>query len=237
MKTNNTIFLSICSILAMIIMCGSLPADDKKDKKDDEKHGKKEKTMHKEEPKREEPRGSHASDHKDHGKPGPVVEKTESSSHGKVEKRSTYEPRTVHSSDQGSRVQGVSRVAQVDPKRRSHYTERHEHHSPQWYSTRGWEEDLGYWRTYHRHRYYNDIDGIVIIEPFGEGENTRYVRLDYDTSIAVQRALGRAGYYRGPIDGEIGPGTQLAISDYQRDHGLRATGTVDGPLLDSLQVR
>lgn len=51
---------------------------------------------------------------------------------------------------------------------------------------------------------------------------------------AVQRALARRGYYNGPIDGDIGPGTRAAIARYQRDRGLRPTGVVDSTLLRSL---
>ncbi len=51
---------------------------------------------------------------------------------------------------------------------------------------------------------------------------------------AVQRALSRRGYYNGPIDGDIGPGTRAAIARYQRDAGLRPTGVVDSTLLRSL---
>lgn len=50
----------------------------------------------------------------------------------------------------------------------------------------------------------------------------------------VQQALRRHGYYRGQIDGDIGPGSRSAIRDYQADRGLPITGRVDGPLLRSL---
>ncbi len=52
--------------------------------------------------------------------------------------------------------------------------------------------------------------------------------------VAVQRALTRLGYYRGPVDGDIGPGTRASIARYQRDRGLRVTGVVDSTLLRSL---
>jgi len=55
-------------------------------------------------------------------------------------------------------------------------------------------------------------------------------------SVRVQRELARDGYYRGPIDGVIGPGTQAAIEAYQRDNGLRVTGTINGRLLDSMDL-
>ncbi len=51
---------------------------------------------------------------------------------------------------------------------------------------------------------------------------------------AVQRALARSGYYRGPIDGDIGPGSRNAIARYQQEHGLRVTGTINSSLIHSL---
>lgn len=50
----------------------------------------------------------------------------------------------------------------------------------------------------------------------------------------VQLALHREGYYRGPIDGDLGPGTRGAIRDYQYDHRLPATGRIDNHLVRSL---
>ncbi len=52
----------------------------------------------------------------------------------------------------------------------------------------------------------------------------------------VQVSLSDMGYYHGPIDGDIGPGTRNAIADYQNDHDLRITGSINEPLLESLQL-
>jgi hypothetical protein len=56
-------------------------------------------------------------------------------------------------------------------------------------------------------------------------------------NTAVQIALRRQGYYRGPIDGDIGPSSQRAIRSFQRDNDLPVTGTVDSSLLHALRVR
>src|SRR6516164_7653181 len=56
-------------------------------------------------------------------------------------------------------------------------------------------------------------------------------------NTAVQIALRRQGYYRGPIDGDIGPASQRAIRSFQRDNDLPVTGTVDSSLLQALRVR
>jgi len=53
---------------------------------------------------------------------------------------------------------------------------------------------------------------------------------------AVQKALARRGYYRGPIDGDIGPGSSNAIARYQEDRGLRVTGSINSSLLHSLDL-
>lgn len=50
----------------------------------------------------------------------------------------------------------------------------------------------------------------------------------------VQRELRRRGYYYGPIDGDIGPGTRSAIRDYQYDRRLPVTGRIDTYLVRSL---
>lgn len=45
-------------------------------------------------------------------------------------------------------------------------------------------------------------------------------------SRSIQEALKNAGYYNGPIDGKIGPGTRKAIRAFQSDNGLTADGVV-----------
>src|SRR6266542_674402 len=52
--------------------------------------------------------------------------------------------------------------------------------------------------------------------------------------IEVQRRLARAGYYRGAIDGIVGPETRRAIRAYERDHNMPAYGVIDRPLLTTL---
>jgi peptidoglycan hydrolase-like protein with peptidoglycan-binding domain len=52
----------------------------------------------------------------------------------------------------------------------------------------------------------------------------------------VQQDLAEAGYYRGPIDGVIGPMSRAAISSYQHDNGLAVTGAINGSLLQSMGI-
>ena len=62
-----------------------------------------------------------------------------------------------------------------------------------------------------------------------------YNHLPPDQVIAnAQAALQQQGYYQGEVDGLLGPLTRDAIANYQRDHGLYTTSTIDQPTLQSL---
>jgi hypothetical protein len=62
-----------------------------------------------------------------------------------------------------------------------------------------------------------------------------YNNLPPDQVIAnVQAALQQQGYYHGDVDGLLGPLTRDAVANYQRDHGLYTTSTIDRPTLESL---
>jgi len=61
-------------------------------------------------------------------------------------------------------------------------------------------------------------------------------RVRRSTGADVQRALARRGYYHGPVDGDIGPGTRRAIARYQSANGLRPTGEINSSLLRSLHI-
>lgn len=52
----------------------------------------------------------------------------------------------------------------------------------------------------------------------------------------VQMELARRGYYRGPVDGELGENTVDAIGRFQASTGLRPTGHIDGRTLAALHV-
>jgi hypothetical protein len=52
----------------------------------------------------------------------------------------------------------------------------------------------------------------------------------------VQAILQQEGYYKGEVDGLLGPLTREALTSYQSDHGLYATATIDEPTLDSLDL-
>jgi peptidoglycan hydrolase-like protein with peptidoglycan-binding domain len=53
----------------------------------------------------------------------------------------------------------------------------------------------------------------------------------------AQAALRPQGYYQAEADGLLGPNTRAAIVNYQRDHGLYGTSTIDRPTSQSLGMR
>jgi hypothetical protein len=50
----------------------------------------------------------------------------------------------------------------------------------------------------------------------------------------VQAVLQQMGYYKGEVDGLLGPLTREALTAYQADQGLTTTAAIDQPTLDSL---
>jgi len=54
---------------------------------------------------------------------------------------------------------------------------------------------------------------------------------------AAQERLAREGYYRGQIDGVVGPETRRAIARYQSNHGLRVNGNLTPDTLGALGLR
>lgn len=129
---------------------------------------------------------------------------------------------------------------------RSHYKVRHDHdhHSHDWYHSHGYRYDHDYYRTYRRHRYYNDALGVFLFalsappsyvyQTNTYAYDTSYNGYGYEVRVAVQEELARYGYYDGNIDGVVGPGTRSAIYAYQQDYGLEPTGYIDDQLLQSL---
>ena len=96
-----------------------------------------------------------------------------------------------------------------------------------------WNHDNQYYWNNHNYGWYNG--GWLIIDA---GFNPYYENSPYSsggsTVANVQSSLAGQGYYNGPIDGIYGPGTRNGIANYQSDNGLRATGRINDPLLQSL---
>ena len=56
------------------------------------------------------------------------------------------------------------------------------------------------------------------------------------TWSTAQNILGRLGYYKGRVDGSTTGDLKLAVSAYQRDQGLAATGSLDPATVSRLSV-
>lgn len=85
-----------------------------------------------------------------------------------------------------------------------------------------------------RRSYYGSSSTIIVErERPVYDERQSYSRRSVE--IDVQRGLARHGYYRGPIDGDIGPGTRAGIRAFQYDHGYAPTGGIDRGLLEALR--
>ena len=57
------------------------------------------------------------------------------------------------------------------------------------------------------------------------------------TVAAAQEQLTRQGYYRGDIDGVLGPQTRRAVLHYQRDHAIQPTGALTSDTLQRLGLQ
>ena len=53
---------------------------------------------------------------------------------------------------------------------------------------------------------------------------------------SAQQALQQDGYYKGKIDGKMGPHTRQAIRNFQQAKGLHASGHLDQKTLSALGV-
>ena len=58
----------------------------------------------------------------------------------------------------------------------------------------------------------------------------------YGLGTAVQTKLTQLGYYRGPIDGVVGPQTQQSIKAFQQAKGQPMTGLINPALLKALKL-
>ena len=119
---------------------------------------------------------------------------------------------------------------------RSYHPERHDQG---WYRSRYNRVELigggyyfwnsGYWYPawgYDPSAEYYAYDGPIYVGHHAEPP---------DKVIAdVQAVLQQMGYYRGEVDGLLGPLTREALTAYQADQGLATTAAIDEPTLDSL---
>jgi hypothetical protein len=119
---------------------------------------------------------------------------------------------------------------------RSYHPERHDQ---AWYRSQYGRVELigggyyywnnGYWYPawgYNPSAEYYAYDGPIYVGQRAEPP---------DKVIAdVQAVLQQMGYYKGEVDGLLGPLTREALAAYQADQGLTTTAAIDEPTLDSL---
>jgi peptidoglycan hydrolase-like protein with peptidoglycan-binding domain len=105
-----------------------------------------------------------------------------------------------------------------------------------------WDYGYGYY-PYGAYSYYDGgyYDDVYAPSEYSQGPSpaqSQYDSGNRDSSVSqVQAALAREGYYRGAIDGSLGPATRNALRRYQRNHGLDVTGRVDRPVIETLGLR
>ena len=59
---------------------------------------------------------------------------------------------------------------------------------------------------------------------YANGNRSQYASPTQSKVAELQRRLSRAGYYRGSVDGILGPQTRRAIRAYESDHGYADAG-------------
>ncbi len=116
---------------------------------------------------------------------------------------------------------------------------RSERHDERWYHSHYNRVELigggyyywtnGYWYPawgYNNEHQYYAYDGPIYVGQRAE---------PLDRVIAnVQGVLQEMGYYKGEVDGLLGPLTRQALTSYQDQQGLAPTAAIDEPTLDAL---
>jgi hypothetical protein len=117
-------------------------------------------------------------------------------------------------------------------------------YQPQWHDRNYWTSNFarvsliaggwyyfnnGYWAPawgYDESAAYYPYDGPIYAGPSGR---------PHDQVVAdVQAVLQEQGFYKGEVDGLVGPMTREALAAYQAAAGLPATASIDEPTLESL---
>jgi len=146
-------------------------------------------------------------------------------------------PTTSMARDRGGRHHGHHGGRHHSGWHRGH----HGHHGHHWGGRRHYGHSYGYGYYPYARSYWGPSFGLS----FSTAPTyTRYVYRgstvngSYSDNLAadVQRELKRRGYYRGSIDGAIGPASRSAIRAYQADRGLSVNGRIDRSLLDALDI-
>ncbi len=78
--------------------------------------------------------------------------------------------------------------------------------------------------------------GVSVAAPAALAQNRTARERQKKMMRTVQRMLRDVGYDPGPIDGSRGGKTASALSSFQRDRGLKRTGTVTASTLQALSA-
>ena len=116
---------------------------------------------------------------------------------------------------------------------------------PQWHDQGWWQANYaanllliaGGWYYWNAGYWYPawGYDPGAAYYPYDGPIYTGETRRPFDEVVAdVQASLQEQGYYKGEVDGLMGPMTREALADFQRDHGLITTAALDQPTLASL---
>lgn len=88
--------------------------------------------------------------------------------------------------------------------------------------------------------YYYQRPGVSYYPNYGavppQFHNQSVYRMNSD-DYRVQQALARLGYYKGPVDGRMGPQSMRAINTYQQSQGQTITGSINALLLRALGLQ
>ena len=135
------------------------------------------------------------------------------------------------------RIQGSDRWE--GPRYEVYRSYRPERHDQGWYRSRYQRVELisgGYYYFNNNYWYpawgYNPTNEYYAYDaPIYAGKHAE----PPDKVIAdVQAVLQEMGYYKGEVDGLLGPLTREALTSYQTDQGMVATAVIDEPTLDAL---
>jgi hypothetical protein len=137
----------------------------------------------------------------------------------------------------GFRIEGSDRWQ--GPQYEVYRSYRPERHDQSWYRSRYQRVELiagGYY--YFNSGYWYPAWGYNPANEYYAYDAPIYVgksALPPDKVIAnVQAVLQEMGYYKGEVDGLLGPLTREALTGYQADNGMTVTAVIDEPTLDSL---
>lgn len=95
-----------------------------------------------------------------------------------------------------------------------------------------------YWGFMDKYYDYSDTAATVVVEPQTLGSRVLKNGSEGDDVKEMQSGLIQLGYDLGRwgADGDFGDQTEMAVKQFQKDHGLEATGKFDAPTLAAYEA-